>query len=439
MKIKTILPKTFFGRSLAIILIPMLILQFVLIYVFYERHWEDVGRRLALALGGQISYIIEEISINNYNELQISRSFNRGKEYFLLESKIHLDKTIKDFTQHKISSLLDNTLLNSLKERIKYNYKFDTKTIKNTVILFVEVENGVIEFSVPRKTLYSSTIEVFMGFMLITALLLFILALHFMRQQIKPLKNIMLAAEEFGKGNNNFELKPRGAFELKLLSEVFIKMRERIKNQIEQRTEMLAGIGHDLRTPLTRMKLQIALLKDKSAVDSLTEDVSEMRGMIEAYLAFAKGEEEEKIRNINLKEFIKKILKRNNFDNRLEIKTFIKENDIISVRPIAFNRVILNILSNAAQYAHKKVHISRDFHMKNNILLIEDDGPGIPQNKRKEVFLAFHRLDKSRFTKYGRTGLGLTIAKNIIKGHGGDILLGKSNLGGLKVEVTFPA
>ena len=439
MNIKAILPKTFFGRSLVIILIPILILQFVLIYVFYERHWEDVGRRLALALGGQISYIIEEISINNYNELQISTSFNRGKEYFLLESKIHYDKNIKDFTQHKISSLLDNTLFNTLKERIKYNYKFDTRTIKNTVILFVEVERGVIEFSVPRKTLYSSTIEVFMGFMLITALLLFILALHFMRQQIKPLKNIMLAAEEFGKGNNNFELKPRGAFELKLLSQVFIKMRERIKNQIEQRTEMLAGIGHDLRTPLTRMKLQIALLKDESAVDSLTEDVSEMREMIDSYLAFAKGEEEEKIKKIDLKEFIKKILKKNNFGDTLEIKSFIKENDIIFVRPIAFNRVILNILSNAVQYANKKIYISRNFNMKKNTLLIEDDGPGIPKNKRKDVFLAFHRLDKSRFSKHGRTGLGLTIAKNIIKGHGGHILLGKSNLGGLKVEVTLPA
>ena len=438
MKIKNILPKTFFGRSLVIILIPILILQFVLVYVFYERHWEDVGRRLALALGGQISYIIEDISSNDYDEYEIAESFKKGKRFFLLESKIHFKKTIDDFYQHKISSLLDNTLQKSLKERVSYLYKFDTKTIKDTVILYVETDKGVIEFSVPRKTLYSSTIEVFMGFMLITALLLFVLALHFMRQQIKPLKNIMLAAEEFGKGNNNFILKPRGAFELKLLSHVFIRMRGRINNQIEQRTEMLAGISHDLRTPLTRMKLQIALLKDKSAIKSLTEDVSEMREMIDAYLAFAKGEGEEKIKKIELKSFIDKILVRNSFDDKIQIINLIEKNQFIYARPLAINRVVLNILSNAQQYARTKINILFNKDVKEKVIMIEDDGPGIPESERMKVFKAFYRMDRSRFSKYGKTGLGLTIATNIIKGHGGEIKLNQSSIGGLKVEIFLP-
>jgi len=437
-KIKNILPKTFFGRSLVIILIPILILQFVLVYVFYERHWEDVGRRLALALGGQISYIIEDISSKDYDKFEIAESFTKGKRFFLLESKIHFKKTIDDFYQHKISSLLDNTLQKSLKERVSYVYKFDTKTIKDTVILYVETDKGVIEFSVPRKNLYSSTIEVFMGFMLITALLLFILALHFMRQQIKPLKNIMLAAEEFGKGNNNFILKPRGAFELKLLSHVFIRMRGRINNQIEQRTEMLAGISHDLRTPLTRMKLQIALLKDKSAIKSLTEDVSEMREMIDAYLAFAKGEGEEKIKKIELKSFIDKILVRNSFDDKIQIINLIEKNQFIYARPLAINRVVLNILSNAQQYARTKINILFNKDVKEKVIMIEDDGPGIPESERMKVFKAFYRMDRSRFSKYGKTGLGLTIATNIIKGHGGEIKLSKASIGGLKVEIFLP-
>ncbi len=438
MKIKDFLPKTFFGRSLVIILIPILILQFVLVYVFYERHWEDVGRRLALALGGQISYMIEEMSTNNYDDFEIIESFNRGNRFFLLKSKLHKGKAIDDFYQHKISSLLDNTLLNSLKERIQYPYKFDTKKIKDTVILYVEIEKGVIQFTVPRKTLYSSTIEVFMGFMLVTALLMFILALHFMRQQIKPLQNIMKAAEEFGKGNNNFALKPRGAFELKLLSKVFIKMRERIKNQIEQRTEMLAGIGHDLRTPLTRMKLQIALLKNKSAVKSLTEDVSEMREMIDAYLAFAKGEGEEKIKEIELGSFVDEILRKNNFNKNIKVNNLMKKDFYIFVRPLAINRVLLNILSNASHYAKKKINISNVNSVDKKLVIIEDDGPGIPEKKRMEVFRAFYRVDESRFSKDGKTGLGLTIAKSIINGHGGDIILKRSDIGGLRVEISLP-
>ena len=438
MKIKDFLPKTFFGRSLVIILIPILILQFVLVYVFYERHWEDVGRRLALALGGQISYMIEEMSANNYDDFEIIKSFNRGNRFFLLKSKLHKGKVINDFYQHKISSLLDNTLLNSLKERIQYPYKFDTKKIKDTVILYVEIEKGVIQFTVPRKTLYSSTIEVFMGFMLVTALLMFILALHFMRQQIKPLQNIMKAAEEFGKGNNNFELKPKGAFELKLLSKVFIKMRERIKNQIEQRTEMLAGISHDLRTPLTRMKLQIALLKNKSASKSLTEDVSEMREMIDAYLAFAKGEGEEKIKEIELGSFVDEILRKNSFNKNIKVNNLMQKDFYIFVRPLAINRVLLNILSNASHYAKKKINISNVNSVDKKLVIIEDDGPGIPEKKRMEVFRAFYRVDESRFSKDGKTGLGLTIAKSIINGHGGDIMLKKSDIGGLRVEISLP-
>ena len=438
MRLKDFFPKTFFGRSLAIILIPVLILQCVLIYVFYERHWDDVGRRLALAIGGQISFIIDNVSANNLDEKQMNQLFKRAESSFLIKSRLAKGTFLENVQQHKVSSLLDNTLFESLRERINYPYKFDTKSIKNTVIIYVELkEYGVFEFELARKSLYSYTIEVFMGWMLFTAILLVALTLHFMHQQIKPLRNIMLAAEDFGRGNNNFVLKPRGAYELRLLADVFIKMRERIKNQITQRTQMLAGIGHDLRTPLTRMKLQIALLKDKSAINSLSNDVQEMREMIDDYLTFAKGEGEENSSKQDVGKILEKILKKIHTNKKISIKKNIKRDLFYNLKPLAINRAFSNIISNAISFAKENINIISYENNEGIFIIVEDDGPGIPKDKRDDVFKAFFRIDKSRSLASGNSGLGLTIAKNIIQGHSGMIKLDESNDGGLKVIVIL--
>ncbi len=438
MRLKDFFPKTFFGRSLAIILIPVLILQCVLIYVFYERHWDDVGRRLALAIGGQISFIIDNVSANNLDEKQMNQLFKRAESSFLIKSRLAKGTFLENVQQHKVSSLLDNTLFESLRERINYPYKFDTKSIKNTVIIYVELkEYGVFEFELARKSLYSYTIEVFMGWMLFTAILLVALTLHFMHQQIKPLRNIMLAAEDFGRGNNNFVLKPRGAYELRLLADVFIKMRERIKNQITQRTQMLAGIGHDLRTPLTRMKLQIALLKDKSAINSLSNDVQEMREMIDDYLTFAKGEGEENSSKQDVGKILEKILKKIHTNKKISIKKNIKRDLFYNLKPLAINRAFSNIISNAISFAKENINIISYENNEGIFIIVEDDGPGIPKDKRDDVFKAFFRIDKSRSLASGNSGLGLTIAKNIIQGHSGIIKLDESNDGGLKVIVIL--
>ena len=420
------------------ILIPVLILQCVLIYVFYERHWDDVGRRLALAIGGQISFIIDNVSANNLDEKQMNQLFKRAESSFLIKSRLAKGIFLENVQQHKVSSLLDNTLFESLRERINYPYKFDTKSIKNTVIIYVELkEYGVFEFELARKSLYSYTIEVFMGWMLFTAILLVALTLHFMHQQIKPLRNIMLAAEDFGRGNNNFVLKPRGAYELRLLADVFIKMRERIKNQITQRTQMLAGIGHDLRTPLTRMKLQIALLKDKSAINSLSNDVQEMREMIDDYLTFAKGEGEENSSKQDVGKILEKILKKIHTNKKISIKKNIKRDLFYNLKPLAINRAFSNIISNAISFAKENINIISYENNEGIFIIVEDDGPGIPKDKRDDVFKAFFRIDKSRSLASGNSGLGLTIAKNIIQGHSGIIKLDESNDGGLKVIVIL--
>ncbi len=438
MNTRKFFPKTFFGRSLVIILIPVIILQLVLIYFFYERHWDDVGRRLALALGGQISFIIETLEDKDYATNAIKKEFSKAESSFLLKSKWNLNKTLKEYKQNKVVSLLDKTLEKSLAERIKYPYKFNTKLIKNRVIIYVEVDKGVLEFSVARKILYSSTIEVFIIWMLLTAIFMLILALYFMKQQIKPLRSIILAAEEFGKGNNNYDLKPRGAYELRQLARVFIKMRARINNQINNRTQMLAGISHDLKTPLTRMKLQIALLQDKNAIKSLGEDISDMREMIDTYLAFAKGEKEEKVKNINLYKLVNKLFEKNIISSSKILKNDVNKSLTISIQPLAMSRALLNIILNAISYSKNIVIVSSGETSNYINICIEDDGLGIPKSKREDVFKAFYRVDESRLSKTVNTGLGLTIAKNIIQSHAGKISLAQSSLGGLKVDITIP-
>ncbi len=438
MNTRKFFPKTFFGRSLVIILIPVLLLQLVLIYFFYERHWDDVGRRLALALGGQISYIIKTLEEKDFSPGDIRTQFKKAESDFLISSSWYPNIKLQYFNQTKANSLLDRTLEKSLAERIKYPYSYDTKLIKNKVIVYVAVNNGVLKFSVVRKNLYSSTIEVFIIWMLLTAIFLVTLALYFMKQQIKPLRNIILAAEEFGKGNNNYDLKPRGAYELRQLSRVFIKMRARINNQIHNRTLMLAGISHDLRTPLTRMNLQIALLSDKNAIKNLGDDVSEMREMIDNYLAFARGEKEEKIKNINIYRLIKTLSEKDIIDNSKVIKNKVSKDLYADIKPLAMKRALINIISNAISYSKNIVEIYSVQNINYLNIIIEDDGKGIPKNKREEVFKAFYRIDEARQSSSANTGLGLTIAKDIIQGHGGRIILNSSSLGGLKVEVTLP-
>ncbi len=423
---------------MVIILIPVLLLQLVLIYFFYERHWDDVGRRLALALGGQISFIIKTLEEKQFSSEDIKTQFDKAESNFLIKSIWYPNKKLDKFVQHKANTLLDKTLEKSLYERIKYPYKFDTQLVKNKVIVFVAVNNGILKFSVARKNLYSSTIEVFMIWMLLTALFLLTLALYFMKQQIKPLRNIILAAEEFGKGNNNYDLKPRGAYELRQLSRVFIKMRARINNQINNRTQMLAGISHDLRTPLTRMNLQIALLQDKNAIKSLSDDVSEMRDMIDTYLAFARGEKDEKVKRTNIYRLIKKLCDKDIINDSKVIRNKINKKLTLIIKQFAMKRALSNVLSNAISYSKNLIEISAKKNKNYISIYIEDDGNGIPKNKREDVFKAFYRIDESRLSDSVNTGLGLTITKDIVQSHGGKIILDKSYLGGLKVELNLP-
>ena len=434
-KFRDLLPQSLFGRTLIIIIIPLIILQGVITYIFFERHWEDVGRRLVLALGGQITDITQQMKYFKNEPSKINGIFIRSERNYLMKITWDPKKRIELINQHSLSSVLDFTLQKSLSERLENDFKYDTRSVPKKVYVYVKYQEGVLTISVPKKTLYSSTTLVFMGWMIGTSLILLLLSIYFLGRQIVPLKKIALAAEAFGKGDHYHQLKPRGANELRMLAKTFLEMKERIGSQIKQRTEMLAGIGHDLRTPLTRMKLQIVLLKDKNAAASLTRDVDEMRDMVDAYLNFTKGEGEESIEPTNISSLIKDIHSRSKINvNNITLNIKVQNDLFIKIRPISIRRAIINLISNACNYSNKKILISLYKHQKYCIIMVEDDGVGVP----KENFKAFYRIDSSRPSSSGNVGLGLTISRDIIRSHGGEITLDKSTLGGLKVTTKIP-
>ncbi len=437
-KIRNLLPKSLFGRTLIIIVIPMLLLQFVLTYVFFERHWEDVGRRLALALGGQINSISEQIKDSGYDEKSMKNIFLSAERNYLMNIKWTKEMSLSNINQHPLSSVLDFTLDKALIERIKNPFKFNTNSSPKTVNIYIQISQGLLVVSVARKTLYSSTTIVFMGWMIITALLLILISTYFLSRQIIPLKNVALAAEAFGKGDNYHELRPRGASEVRMVAQSFLEMRERIRNQIRQRTEMLAGIGHDLRTPLTRINLQIALIKDRKASQNLNRDVEEMKDMIDAYLTFTRDGEEESTKKVNLTRFIRDIKKRSKI-NLKNLKIKVQKDISANIKQNSLRRAVVNLLNNASNYCDNNILLSLEKKNNEVFITVEDDGPGIPDSKREDVFKAFFRLDKSRPLKSGNTGLGLTITRDIIRGHGGEIHLTNSKLGGLKVILRIPS
>ena len=435
-KLRNFLPKTLFGRAFIIIGLSIALLQGVITYIFFERHWEDVGRRLALALGGSIVSIIDQIHDTNADTEKIKIIFSRAERNHLMDLQYDPNLRLKDIQPHKLTSVLDHTLDHALAERIPYDFLFDTKSKPGKVTIYVSVFNGLLSATVARKTLYSSTTMIFIGWMIGTALLLLSVAVYFLHRQIKPLKRVAEAAEAFGRNGSFHDLIPRGSTEVRMVTKSFIEMRERIRSQIKQRTDMLTGVSHDLKTPLTRMHLQLALLKDKSAQKSLSHELEEMQIMIDDYLTFAREEKEEQIREIKLHEIILNIgeaFKKEGL--KIVYGETLKIN--ISLRLNAFKRSLNNLIANATLHA-KTIKISTIKDTKNVYIIIDDDGPGIPKELREEAFKPFLRLDPSRNPESGGTGLGLTISREIARSHGGDVDLFDSPLGGLRAKIRLP-
>ncbi|MFL2682906.1 MAG: ATP-binding protein [Alphaproteobacteria bacterium] len=437
MRLRDIMPKSLFGRSLFIVGLPLIFLQIFLGYFFFERHWDDVGRRLVLAVAGEIALISDKIILAEENHIIEKQIIEDSANFFGAKIKI-LPNTIlkKNELLHPKKTRLDRALSKSLKERIKFSHTFNTAISSNKVIIYVQLPNKVLLTEISKKRLYSSTTYIFIAVMLVSSLLLLSLAIFFLRRQISPLKELSNAADAFGKGDTFYALKPRGADEVRQVTHAFLDMRERIRLHIEQRTNMLAGVSHDLRTPLTRMKLQIEMLSSTEDKIGLKEDVNQMEQMLEAYLSFIKEKELEISVKSDLSKLVGSIIldaKRNDdiiLPKKIEtIDAKVRINDL--------RRAITNLTSNACRES-KIVEISLIKKDKNALIIIDDNGPGIKKEDYTSVFKAFYRIENSRNLSTGGLGLGLTIARDIARSHGGEIKLDKSHLGGLKAILSIP-
>ena len=437
MRLRDIMPKSLFGRSLFIVGLPLIFLQIFLGYFFFERHWDDVGRRLVLAVAGEIAVVSEKIIIaNNDPKLEI-KIFEDAANYFGAKLQVIPNSILTDRELlHPKNSRLDRALSKSLKERIKFPHTFDTVKNLNKVIIYVQLPNKILRTEISKKRLYSSTTYIFIAVMIVSSLFLLGLAVFFLRRQISPLKELSNAADAFGKGDTFFALKPRGADEVRHVTHAFLDMRERIRLHIEQRTNMLAGVSHDLRTPLTRMKLQIEMLDKNEDKIGLKEDVSQMEQMLEAYLSFIKEKEME----IRVKSDISKLIGSIILDAKRNGDIIVPKNIQIVDAKVRINdlrRAITNLTSNACRES-KNVEISLIKKDKNALIIVDDDGPCIKEKDYSSVFKAFYRIESSRNLSTGGLGLGLTIARDIARSHGGEIKLEKSNLGGLRATLSVP-
>ncbi len=435
LRLKSVLPRTLFARSLLIIVTPVILAQAVATWIFYDRHWESVTSRLASAVAGDIAMVTEMLERDPSPEgrQRIIAMAARSSELMVtLEPGATLAAPAR-----KLRGLLETALGRALDDRVHRPFIINTEVLREWYEIQVQTSDGVLSVMSPERRLFSPTSYIFILWMVGSALVLFAIAIIFMRNQIRPIRRLAAAADSFGKGRDVPNFKPEGALEVRQAASAFLKMRERIQRQITQRTEMLAGVSHDLRTPLTRMKLALDMLGEGSEIEELMTDVSEMETMIEGYLAFARGEGTETTQPTDLMRLLNEVVagvRREGATVRLEMSEDVL---MLPLKPNAFRRCLMNLLANARRHADG-IWVSVQRRRNLIEIIIDDDGPGIPAQAREEVFKPFVRLETSRNKATGGAGLGLSIARDVMHGHGGDIILSDSPQGGLRALVRLP-
>jgi len=429
--IKIILPKRLFYRALIIVAAPTIILQIIITVVFYDSIWIKANKNTARSLVAQLK-TIEEVYRNDKKNLDfLTDSY---KNNFNFEIGINKDQ-FPNITGERKFSPMDRSLRRELKSSFgNSNYWFSTSKFKNAVEIKIKSDNEVIEFLVPKEMVSTSSVRLFVLWTTLPSIVLIIIALIFLKNQTRPLVKLAKAAEKFGKGDYINDFIPSGAQEIRKASYEFDRMAKRINRHLNQRSEMLSGISHDLRTPLTRLKLQLAMINQKDLSEKMSKDIDEMEKMLNDYLQFAKTQSQEKTSRVEISELFKEI-KDNLKNDNLEI---LQENKIfLNARPLALKRSFENIIHNGLTYG-KKVIVKIEKSLNRAVINIEDDGPGIPEDQYKNVFKPFFRLDKSRSLNKSGVGLGLAIVEDVINSHGGSIQLGKSKVKGLKVKISLP-
>ena len=432
-RIKRFLPRTLEGRTFLILVVPVVIAQMITVYIFFERHFSTLSVELSRAVAGDVALLIEATE----------RSPNRREQIYIgaaktldLSVEFEPDAQLSPNVEKHWNPLIEPILKTALEDRISPRpFTIGAYGDDNWVEIRVQLPDGVLDVRSPQRRLFSYTAFVFIAWVVGASLILTGIAVIFMRNQVRPIRRLALAAENFGKGRDTTRLKPAGALEVRQAATAFLIMRDRIRRQIAQRTEMLAGVSHDLRTPLTRMKLQLALLGDGEETEELRADVGEMETMIDAYLAFARGEGGEAPVRTDMAQLLRGVVDGQPGRDRVTLET--AEPLALTVRPSTMKRCLANLIGNALRYG-TNVRVGAGWRQRTLTVTIDDDGPGIPAENREDVFRPFFRLEESRNISTGGVGLGLSIALDIAHGHGGEIALEDSPMGGLRVVLTLP-
>ena len=429
--IKIILPKRLFYRALIIVAAPTIILQLIITIVFYDSIWIKANKNTTRSLVAQLK-TIEEVYKNDKKNLDFFT--DSYKNNFNFEIGIGKEEFPKISGERKFSPM-DRSLRRELKSSFgNNNYWFSTSKFKNAVEIKIKSGGETLEFLVPKEMVSASSVRLFVLWTTLPSIALIIIALIFLKNQTRPLVKLAKAAERFGKGDYVNDFRPSGAQEIRKAAYEFDRMAKRINRHLNQRSEMLSGISHDLRTPLTRLKLQLAMLSQKDLSKQMSKDIDEMEKMLNDYLQFAKTQSQETTVEINLKRLFDDIS--SNFNNKnLKISNF--QNVTLNGRPLALKRSFENIIQNGLTYG-KKVFVEVQKSSNRVLIITEDDGPGIPEDHYKNVFKPFFRLDKSRSLNKSGVGLGLAIVEDIINSHGGSIQLNKSKFNGLQVKISLP-
>jgi two-component system osmolarity sensor histidine kinase EnvZ len=440
--LKSFMPTGLYARALLIIVTPMVILQSVVAFVFMERHWNTVTYRLSAAVTQDIAALIDFYRTFPQDVDEATKDANEAKVQRIAQDRLGLNIDFLPGTDlpppgpKPFFSLLDQALSREISRQIRRPFWIDTVGRSSLVEIRIRLDDTVMRVFARRNAAYASNSHIFLVWMVGTSVILLGVAILFLRNQIRPILALADAAESFGKGREVPDFRPRGAREVRRAAHAFIEMKRRVERTLEQRTAMLAGVSHDLRTLLTRFKLELALLDDGPEVAALKKDVDEMARMIEAYLAFARGDSGEPSAPTDMAVFLEEL--RGDAERHGHKASVVFHGvPIVTVRPAAFKRCLANLVSNAARFA-PSIAITGHRDHRYLTVTVDDDGPGIPHNMRDEVFKPFFRIDHARNQDEGGTGLGLAIARDIARSHGGDIMLSDSPLGGLRATVRVP-
>jgi len=433
--LRPIMPRRLYARSLIIIVAPMVLLQAVLTYIFFDAHWDEVTRRLSKGVAGDIATVVDLYERRDPN-LDIAQIRDLAANNMKLSVAEWPSDTLPRREQRALLPLLDKTLEGELNKRLDREFWFDTTSYPEHIDIRVKTDLGVLRIIAQRKRVSASNAPIFIVWMFGASAVLIVVAVLFLRNQIRPIQRLAFAAERFGKGRTVDFFKPSGATEVRAAGQAFLDMKERIERHITQRTEMLAGVSHDLRTPLTRLKLQIAMLGNTEDLEDMKSDIQEMERMLEEYLSFARGQAGEEPEAIELGPFLEDLVER--FRAQEEAVGLERFGELeVTARPNALRRVVTNLLDNALRHGSRAVVTARRVPEGVEIR-VDDDGPGIAEERREEAFRPFHRLDEGRNLDAGGVGLGLAVSRDIVRGHGGELTLAHSPLGGLRAVVRLP-